>query len=200
MFQPKISGIIATDLNGNIANKKGRPILHGTMHEGLDRAVLREYLRSTSESSRAIFVSGENNAIQMGKLLQNYNSKSMLIKSSQEEVKVFSSSTMDYPSSVTECVQGSLFSKVMETAYAKRADVFVLGGRSVFNEFALHYSSLVHVKLKDMVEGASIPVNVYKRFIDSTMNVSLLHEEQKHNISVHMDTKHLSITEYAHDH
>lgn len=165
MFYPKVSGIIATDIHGHIVGPDGRPILHGTEFEDLDRSIFNEYLSGhVKESGRSVIVTGRNNFNAMGSAITSKFQNNVVLSDS-DRVEIMGGKTYS---------PDQLLAASFQRAFQMRANIFVLGGRSVYEAFQRHYSHFVHVELIRKVEGASKKVNVYHGSLNSGPSVPTL--------------------------
>lgn len=150
MRLPKVHGIIATDLDGNI-DADGKPISFSADEhvKELDGQILRSFIADMFQNhTNPTIVVGEETYRQMGGLLSSIGVKYSLVISSSSSVTTTgrmreeSGVETDDPSNVAYCKAFSLATK-------NEGDIFVFGGRSVYNTFAHHYSRLIHVTIKD---------------------------------------------------
>lgn len=190
MFHPRVSGIIATDVDGNIVSGEGTPVLHGTEFEDMDRSIFREYLNGhAKQSGRAVIVSGRNNYKSMGSLTACFHD---IVLSDESSVEVVGKKTIN-----TSTPKDTLLYTAYSLAFQKRADIFVLGGKSVYEAFQKHYSHFVHVECMRRIEGASKPVRVYHGSLSSFPTTPTLITRDM-NIPVYrlIDNGKIRVTEY----
>lgn len=187
MFYPKVSGIIATDRMGHIVGPDGRPIMHGTEFEDLDRSIFAEYLNGhIRESCRGVIVTGRNNYKAMGSYItskfQNY------VISDSEIVELSDGKTFD-PSQLLPASFG--------LAFRMKANIFVLGGKTVYETFQKHYSHFVHVECMRAIEGASKKVNVYHGSLNhSPTETTLITRDMNIPVFRIIDNGSIRVTEY----
>jgi len=199
---PTVSGIIATDNIGNIAND-GFPIgasMSPHLNQ-LDRQVLRSYLKQkVTASAKPIIVMGEQTFKDMGGLLSSLGSNPYYIVSNQSDVKVVGLHG-NYPNMLVEhhtvtdpqCV---LVAKAYQMAMKQGGNIIVLGGRSVYNAFARHYSHFVHVKFKGTLYEGQKQVIVTSKQLDNTPSLIL---DDLMVRAKWLDTSEVMITEYGED-
>lgn len=199
MFFPKVSGIIATDHKGHFINTNGNPITQGTPCERLDRMVVRYYLKTfCKEYGNAVFVTGENNLIMMGDLLSNSFPTASLVVSNRHEVLTFTSTSTQSATRVLETVDPlqDVYFEAMTEAMKRRANIFVLGGKSVYEAFRHQYSHFIHVKTGGANPDTSKKVNVFSDD-PATMSGCLIHSSMNLTASVSANRGGFKVTEYT---
>lgn len=149
---PDVSGIIATDVHGNIAY--GRlPIGKGYKGElgELDRQILLSYIAKIKEND--LIVVGENTFQSMkhlfrcGRVMRSDEkgtgvSSATYVNADRDEFQPFNNT-----SSVNS--RTSLYTRAMTYALTHRCDtIHVMGGVSVYQAFKKHYNRLIHCTFK----------------------------------------------------
>lgn len=199
MFFPKVSGIIATDHKGHFINTNGKPITQGTTCERLDRMIIREYLKKfTKEYGNAVFVTGENNLIMMGELLSTSFPTASMVVSNRHEVLTFTSTSTQSASRVLETANPlqDVYFEAMAEALKGRANIFVLGGKSVYEAFMHQYSHFIHVETGGANPDTSKKVTVFSDD-PAIMSNCLIHSSMNLTASVAANRGGFKITEYT---
>lgn len=179
MKLPKVHGIIATDLDGNI-DVGGKPISFGadTHVKELDGQILRSFISDMFENHvNPTIVVGEETYRQMRNLLSGSAKYNFVVSSRVGVTIVGRMKGEDYIE--TGDPSGVAFCKAFSLATKSQGDIFVFGGRSVYNTFAHHYSRLIHVVIKDHLgDESSKKVEVFGVYSEREPTQCLVY---KHN-------------------
>lgn len=199
MKLPKVHGIIATDLDGNI-DAGGKSIAFSASEhvKELDGQILRSFISDMlSHPNAPTIVVGEETYRQMGGLLTNIKAKYNLVVSSKTGVTTIGRMKeedyveTDDPASVAYCKAFSLATK-------SQGDIFVFGGRSVYNMFAHHYSRLFHVVIKDHLgDESSKKVKVIGLYSQPTPTQCLVYKHnQAGNTFCYINSSEIQVSEF----
>jgi len=142
---PIVKGIVVTDLNDYICDGDNNLITRYSdeLTRKLDRAVLTDYIQRAVDEN-CLFVVGENTWNQMGGKLRGIVGNSRVVTNKEEARHL--QDVIKYTDKTSTKVQ--LANYVFEVAIRRKMNIVVLGGKSVYESFAGHYSELTHCRVK----------------------------------------------------